>query len=241
MVAGLDGIFDSLIVFGDGDEVGPDSPLAVWTKEHTSNGAKDLLIISCGTMPSGLYQFPNVDPDGSAIEEYFDGGNIVINIADWFGYMSYEGGVRSADNGGDGAANILDIPGQSFGSRVNDMIVNEDGKLYLPSLVDFTSARPWHLEQFEGTDWDVTPFAKPDASDIDADPAVAVNSVTGGILACIIQKDWPLPAAEDDNRGEVVIEFVTNWLGDKGYVDAAGLPVDARGRLSTTWSNLKRQ
>ncbi|MAE32684.1 MAG: hypothetical protein CMO43_14015 [Verrucomicrobiales bacterium] len=236
MVDGLAGIFDSVTIFGDGDEVGYDSPLGLWTKDHTSNGQKDVLIISCGTMPSGLYQFPNADPDGSRIEDYFDGGNVVINIADWFGYMSYEGGVRSADNGGAGAANILDIPGQSFGSRSNNMEVNADGEKYLPSLEDFTTARPWHLEQFDGTDWDVTPFAL--SGNQDADPAVAVNSVTGGVLACIIQKDWPLPNDDDDNRGEVVVEFVTNWLTDKGHL---GLSVDSGGKLSTIWGNLKQE
>jgi hypothetical protein len=236
IVAGVEAIFDSVIVFGDGDEVGYDSPLGLWTLNHTDNGQKDVLITSCGTMPSGLYQFPNADADGSRIEEFFDGGNIVINIADWFGYMSYEGGVRSADNGPDGAANILDIPGLSYGSRSNNMEVTADGEKYLPSLGDFTTDRPWHLEQFDGTDWDVTPFAL--SGDQDADPAVAENSSNGSVLACLIQKAWPLPADEDDNRGEVVVEFIQNWLTDKGHL---GLSVDSGGKLSTIWGNLKQE
>ncbi|MDP6421115.1 MAG: hypothetical protein QF672_07270 [SAR202 cluster bacterium] len=231
--SGLGGMFPSMTTFRDGDEVGYDSPLGLWTQNHTSNGAADVLVISCGTMPSGLYQFPNVDPDGSPIEEFLDGGNVVINIADWFGYMSYEGGVRSADNAAAGAANIFDIPGLSFGSRVNAMTVNDNGRNYLPSLVDFSSARPWHLEQFAGTDWDVTTFA--DAGPDDADPAVAVNSVTGGVVAAIIQKDWPDPSDADDNRGEVVVEFVSNWLTAEGVITA----VDAKGKASTTWGDLK--
>ena len=61
-------------------------------------------------MPSCLYQFPNVNADGSRAEKWLDGGNMIINVGDWFAYCSYEvGGVRQADNGGTGAANILDL------------------------------------------------------------------------------------------------------------------------------------
>ncbi len=236
MVDGLSDMFDDVIVFGDGDEVGYDSPLGLWTLNHTDDGEMDVLVTSCGTMPSGLYQFPNADPDGSRIEEYLDGGNIVINIADWFGYMSYEGGVRSADNGAGGAANILDIPGLSFGSRSNNMEVNADGLKYLPSLEDFNTARPWHVEQFDGSDWEVTTFA--DSGPNDADPACAVNTTNGSVLACIIQRDWPLPADDEDNRGEVVTDFVRNWLTDKGHI---ALSVESGGKLPTMWGNLKHQ
>lgn len=234
MVAALKGMFDTTTVFGDGDEVGENSKLAKWTKDHTKDGKKDVLILSCGTMPSGLYPFPNKQPDGSIIEEYLDNGNTVINIADWFGYMSYEGGVRSPDNGAAGAANIMDIPGLSFGSRCNAQVVNAAGKKYLPSLKDYTNDRPWHVEQFKGTDWVVTTFA--DCGANDADPAVAVNSKTGGVVACLIQKAWPGPDPKADNRGEVVIEFVKNWLTEQGHLVLA---VEPRGKLSTTWGAMR--
>lgn len=105
--------------------------------------------------------------------------------------MNYEGGVRSPDNGADGTANIFNIPGLSFDSRNNAMKVNADGKKYLPSLKDFTTDRPWHLEQFKVTDWEVTTFAE--AGPNDADPAVAVHKKTNRIIAALIQKAWTDP------------------------------------------------
>ena len=235
---GIAHMFESFIIYVDGDEVGRDSPLAKWAINRTDNGSVDVLILSCGTMPSGLYQFPNAEPDGSVIEEFIDDGNIVINIADWFGYMSYEGNVRSAENGAAGAQHIFDAP-IDFNSRSNAMKVNANGEKYLPTLAkvkEFTTDRPWHLETLEGTPWEVTTFAE--AGPNDADPAVAVNSETGGIIACLIQKAWPNPAAADDFRGELVVEFIENWLADEGHLT---LSVDATGKASTSWGVLKTQ
>jgi hypothetical protein len=235
MIAGLGDIFASISDFGDGEEAG----LGDWCVAHTGNGQVDVIITASGTMPSSLYPFPNLEPDGSNVEEFVDDGNVLINIADWIGYMSYEGGVRSPDNGADGAANIFDIPGLDFNTRNNNMVVNANGTKYLPSLVDFTSDRPWHVEQFAGTDWEVTTFAEADADN--ADPAVAVNSVTGGIIAAIIQKAWPDPGPDDDNRGEVVVDFITNWLTENADISAGapGTAVEPGGKLSVTWGDLK--
>jgi len=232
MIAGLGDIFASISDFGDGEEAG----LGDWCVEHTGNGQVDVIITASGTMPSSLYPFPNLEPDGSNVEEFVDDGNVLINIADWIGYMSYEGGVRSPDNGPNGAANIFDIPGLSFGSRTNNMTVNDNGKKYLPSLVDFTTDRPWHVEQFAGTDWEVTTFAEADADN--ADPGVAVNAATGGIIAALIQKAWADPGADNDNRGEVTVEFVVNWLTENADITTA---VEPGGKLSVTWGDLKVQ
>lgn len=231
MIIGLTGHFGSIDDFGDGAE----PALGDWCVAHTGNGDIDVIITASGTMPSSLYPFPNLEPDGSNVEEFVDDGNVLINIADWIAYMSYEGGVRSADNGANGAANIFDVPGLSFGSRNNNMTVNADGAKYLPSLVDFTSDRPWHVEQFDGTDWEVTTFADADANN--ADPAAAINSVTGGIIAAIIQKAWADPGAEEDNRGEVVVEFVLNWLFEQR--PALATSVEPAEKLSITWGSIK--
>ncbi|MBM3238797.1 hypothetical protein FJZ31_21110 [Candidatus Poribacteria bacterium] len=221
--------------FGDGDEVGDSSPLAKWTKAHTGNKEIDVIVLVCGTTPSGLYPFPNKQPDGSNVEKFIEDGNILINIADWIFYMSYEGGVRSADNGPSGAANVFDIPGLSFGSRNNNMKVNANGKKYLPSLTDFTSDRPWHLEQFKGTDWEVTTFAEAGAND--ADPAVAVNKKYGGIIAALMQKAAPTWPEGDEHRAKVLIEFMNNWLLEHAELK----PVDSKDKLTTTWGEIKSQ
>ena len=95
---------------------------------HTGNGQQDVFIAASGTAPSAIYQFPNVDPDGSNIENFIEDGNVFINVADWIwkGHMSYEGGTRSANNGAAGAANVFDIPGLSFGNRGGPAVPTED-------------------------------------------------------------------------------------------------------------------
>ncbi len=232
MIAGLKGMFATITDHPDGEE----EALGEWCVAHTGNGQIDVIILASGTTPGSLYPFPNKEPDGSNVEEFIDDGNVLINIADWIFYMSYEGGVRSPDNGADGAANVFNIPGLSFGSRSNAMEVNANGEKYLPSLVDFTTDRPWHVDQFDGTDWEVTAFAA--AGDNDADPAVAVNVVTGGVIAAIMQKAWADPGEAADIGGDVDIEGVTNWMTDN-LPDWSGAPVESAGKLSVTWGKVK--
>lgn len=234
--ADMKAIFETINVYGDGDEVGYDSALGLWMQEHTGNGQQDVFIAASGTAPSAIYQFPNADPDGSNIENFVEDGNVFINVADWILYMSYEGGTRSDDNGAAGAANVFDIPGLSFGNRGGPAVPTEMGEKYIPSLVEFQSDRPWHLEQFEGTDWEVTPFAVSNDDANSADPAVAVNQTYGGIIAAMWQKaqpDWD----GDDPRATGVIEFIANWLVENGEITTT--PVEPQDKVATTWGRIK--
>ena len=234
--ADMKAIFETINIYGDGDEVGYDSALGLWMQEHTGNGQQDVFIAASGTAPSAIYQFPNADPDGSNIENFVEDGNVFINVADWILYMSYEGGTRSDDNGAAGAANVFDIPGLSFGNRGGPAVPTEMGEKYIPSLVEFQSDRPWHLEQFEGTDWEVTPFAISNDDANSADPAVAVNQTYGGIIAAMWQKaqpDWD----GDDPRATGVIEFIANWLVENGEITTT--PVEPQDKVATTWGRIK--
>ncbi len=228
-------IFESIENYGDGDEVGYDSPLGAWMQAHTGNGQQDVFIAASGTAPSAVYQFPNADPDGSNIENFVEDGNVFINVADWILYMSYEGGTRSANNAADGAANVFDIPGLSFGARGGPQVPTDMGEKYLPSLVEFQSDRPWHLEQLEGTDWEVTAFAVSNDDPNSADPAVAVNNVYGGIIAAMWQKAQPDWDGEDP-RATGVIEFISNWLMENGSI---ATPVEAQDKIATIWGKIK--
>ncbi len=234
---GIISLFNSIEDFGDGDEEGGDSPLAKWAVEHTGNGQQDVIILACGTCPSALYEFPNKDPDGSNVENFVEAGNIVINVADWIFYMSYEGGVRSPNNGADGAANVFDIPGLSFGARNGAMKPNDLGKDVIPSMEAFNSDRPWHVEQFDGSDWDIVAFAE--ADDANADPAVAISKDPGedgtGMIAAMWQAALPEWPGNTDIRGIGVVEFINNWLADNGTFD-----VEAKNKLATTWGTLKQ-
>ena len=230
-------LFKNIVNFGDGDEVGSDSALGKWMIAHTGNSQQDVFIAASGTAPSAIYQFPNEQPDGSNIENFVDDGNVFINVADWILYMSYEGGSRSPDNGPAGASNVFDVPGLSFGSRVNDMIPTDMGAKYIPSLKAFASDRPWHVEQFADTDWELTLFAKSD--DDNADPAVAVHKTTGGIIAAMWQKAQPDWADGEDPRGVGVIEFIDNWLTENGNL-APTVAVDPLDKATTTWGMIKQ-
>ena len=233
-------LFGSIRNFGDGTEKGYDSALGKWVKGHTGNGQQDVLITASGTCPSALYQFPNKNPDGSPVEEFVEAGNVVINVADWIFYMSYEGGARSADNGAAGAANVFDIPGLTFGNRGGaDEIPTALGKKYIPSLKPFKSTRPWHLEQFEGKPWTLHLFAVDKDDPNTADPAVAVSNEKGrdgnGMIAAMWQKDSPAWAAKPDPRGVGVVEFISNWLTAHGTM----VSVEPQGKLSTEWAKIK--
>ena len=234
--AGVKALFNSIQDFGDGDEVGDDSPLGEWCKTHTGNGQQDVILLACGTVPSSLYPFPNAKPDGSNVENFIEAGNIVINVADWIFYMSYEGGVRSAENGPGGAANVFDIPGLDYNERgTGNQTPTDLGKKYIPSLKPFRSIRPWHVEQFANSNWDLVIFAQED--DNNADPVVAVSKESGedgtGMIAAMWQAAIPNWGGTDP-RGIGVAEFIENWLSENATLD-----VHADGKLSTTWGHLK--
>ena len=233
---GIKVLFDNIEDFGDADEVGDNSPLAKWCIDHTGNGQQDVIILACGTTPSALYPFPNKEPDGSNIENFIEEGNVVINVADWIFYMSYEGGFRSPDNGQEGAANVFDIPGLSFHDRGTSFEPTVLGKKYIPSLKPFKSTRPWHLEQFYGSNWDVIVFAEADKNT--ADPAVAVSKNPGrdgtGMIAAMWQTDSPVWVDQPDVRGIGVAEFINNWLSEN-----IALEIEGEDRLATTWNEIK--
>jgi len=236
--AGVKAMFDNIDNYGDGDEVGDKSPLAKWLKSHTNNGQTDVVFTACGTCPSSFYPFPNKEPDGSNIENFIEAGNVHINVADWIYYMSYEGGVRGADNAAAGAANVFDIPGLSFGNRGTDFEPTKEGKKYIPSLKNFDSTRPWHMEQFKGTPWDLVAFAVDKGDKNSGDPVVAISKEDGkdgtGMIAAMWQKDAPVWADKPDPRGIGVAEFMVNWLQEN-----ATFAVNPKEKMSTTWGYVK--
>ena len=238
--AGVKALFNTIEKFGDGDEEGNNSPLAKWCVAHTGNGQQDVIILACGTSPSALYPFPNAQPDGSNVENFIEAGNVVINLADWIFYMSYEGGVRSAENLGGGAANVFDIPGLDFNAPrgTGNQTPTDNGTKYIPSLAAFHSDRPWHVELFDGSNWDLVIFAEEDANN--ADPVVAISKEKGddgfGMIAAMWQSATPVWIGTDP-RGIGVAEFLENWLSENASLDA--LDVQAKDKLTTTWGQIK--
>jgi hypothetical protein len=203
-----------------------------WVDERTDNGIMDIIWLN-GCMPSVLYQFPNVDPDGSRAEEWLDGGNMIINVGDWFGYMSYEGGSRSADNGGAGAANILDLSSGIIVSADNtSLVVTPTGKEYLPSLNDpAITYRPVVLSAVEPP-WEVaaafaTTGGTDDPGEAQADPVVLYNTETEGYIVIINQAAGG-PGSWIDDRGMTCAEFIANWVNEVIGLGGGGNPLARR-------------
>ena len=190
----------------------------VWVDENTNDGEMDIIWLN-GCMPSVLYPFPNLQPDGSRAEEWLDGGNMFINVGGWFGYVSYEGGSRQAQNGDAGAANILDLSNWIilfFGDNTQ-MTVTPTGTEYLPSLNDRAKTdRPVVLIAVEAP-WEVAAiFASLSGTDdpnaeAQADPVVLHNTETDGYIAFINQALGG-PDSWIDDRGLTCAEFIGNWV-----------------------------
>jgi len=193
-----------------------------WVDENTNDGEMDIIWLN-GCTPSVLYPNPNEEPDGSRAEEWLDGGNMIINVGDWFAYCTYEGGPRGGegrggDNAGDGAANILDLSsGIIVGADGTQLTVTPTGKEYLPSLNDPAKTdRPVALAAVEAP-WEVAAiFASPGGTDdaaaeAHADPVVIHNTETGGYVAFINQASGG-PDGWIDDRGLTSAEFIGNWV-----------------------------
>ena len=203
-----------------------------WVDERTNDGKMDIIWLN-GCIPSVLYPNPNVEPDGSRAEEWLDGGNMIINVGDWFAHSTYESGFRGADNGADGAANILDLPYWIivFGDNAQ-MTVTPTGKKYLPSLNDHVpSDRPVVLSAIQSP-WEVaaifasTGGTENPTTEIWADPVVLHNTETGGYLAIINQGSY---GNRINDRGLTCAEFIRNWVNDVIGLGVQTLPIPADG------------
>ncbi len=193
-----------------------------WVDENTDDGEMDILWLN-GTMPSVLYPFPNLEPDGSRIEEWLDGGNMIINVGDWFGYVSYEGGSRQTENGPAGAANILDLAeGIIAGSAQGAMEVTPTGAEYLPSLNAVAAERPVTIGAVVEP-WEVAAMFGQNAAGTHADPIVIHNTETDAYVAFINQASTWI-----DERGLVVAEFITNWVATVVGLGDPSLASDAQ-------------
>jgi len=228
------GIFSGVEQFGD-DAL---DAFGAWAEANMNDGEMDIIWLN-GCTPSCLYPYPNVEPDGSVIERWLDGGNMVINVGDWFAYCSYEGGGRKPDNGGSGAANILDLSSGIIVSADNSSYtVTPTGKKYMPSLNDpAVTYRPVVISAVVAP-WEVAAiFASDNGSDDPAsasraDPIVIHNTDTGGYIAFVNQAAGG-PAGWIDDRGMACAELIKNWAVE------VTVSVEPSSKLSTTWGEVK--
>jgi len=196
-----------------------------------------------GCMPSSLYPYPNKEPDGSVAERWLDGGNMFINVGDWFAYVSYECGARCSENGSSGAANILDLSsGIIYSADNSKMKATPAGKKYLPSMEDpCVTYRPVSLFQVKDP-WEVAAIfasiggTEDPKKETGADPVVIHNTKTDGYVAIINQSAGGGPPMWLMDRGKVCAEFINNWVVEKvGFVS-----VERHGKLTSCWGAIKK-
>jgi len=206
--------------------------LAAWVADHTGNGAADILIL-CGQFPDTIYTPGNVQADDSLAELFLDDGNVIINTGDYIFYVVNGAGTNAAE----GLQNMMDIPATMWGDPGIAMTPTADGRQYTPSYQGATITRPWFLDQLEGTDWQAEVILGQSADGINADPAIIVNTVTGGRVGTFFQ----VADADADIRGDVISEWINNWFL-KNLASAsplAGSPDPEDGSLyMDTWVTL---
>ncbi len=174
--------------------------LAGWVADHTGDGLPDLLIM-CGNFPDTIYTAGNAQPDGSLAELFLDDGNTIINTGD---YMFYVG--TSGNNDAGGLQNMMDIPGITMWDDDTAVVVNADGEEFTPTLVDYQTDRPFHLDQLEG-DWKAELILAQNDAGTRAEPVIVVNIETGGRLGIFYQTS----GQDDDPRGKVISDWINNW------------------------------
>jgi hypothetical protein len=99
---------------------------------------------------------------------------------------------------------MMDIPGMTMSGGNNPMIVTEDGKAIAPTLVDFLTDRPFHLDLLAGN-WLVEAALAQSADGLLAEPVI-VRDGDAGRLIPLYQAD-----AQPDPKGAVAAEIIA-WL-----------------------------
>ncbi len=204
-------------------EILTDKQIGKWAEDRTDNGLSDI-IVTFGWFPTTLYTPGNADPDGSVAEEFLEGGNVILNTADYIFYVTQGGGA----NGEQGLKNMMDINADMW-SGGTGIKPTADGKEYTPSLDDFTSERTFKEAQITDP-WEVeAAFGDNGAGFID--PAIVHDTETDGRIGIAFQE----PNNPGLPRGEVLAEMIDNFLFEVLGPQA----VDPNEKVATTWGHLK--
>ena len=126
----------------------PAKAVEAWTKDHTVDKGNHIIVMF-GDFPKEIY--PNGKGDikkGSVAEEFLDAGNTFSNSADYFFWG--QGGRNEKE----GLQNMMDIPGIVQWDDDTPMKVTKEGKALTPSLDDYNTDRPFHLDDLDN-DWEI--------------------------------------------------------------------------------------
>lgn len=209
--------------------------LADWVKNHTND--ENQILILTGILPSTIYAPGNAEPDGSLVEEFLDAGNTIINTGEYTFY-TIEG--PNETNEDSALPNIIDVPtayvwhgleGWRDGAVV--MTPTADGKKYTPSIKEYGTSYPLHVENYDGTSWKLElAVAENTEEDLRVD-GVIVNTETGARLGIFVQAyvgDIPEP---DISWGAVIGEYILKY-----YLREVAA-VQGDGKLTSKWGDIK--
>ena len=193
------------------DSEGDTDALANWMKNATGNGRVDVCILY-GDFPSSIYPAGNALPDGSIAEAFIEStdGDAFINHADW---MFWGAGKNTQG----GLQNMMDIAGITMWGNNTPMTVTEAGKTIAPSLTDFVSHRPFHVDELAG-DWEVEAVLARNHDGTRADPII-VRDGTRGRLIPIMQT-----VGDDNPQGAVAAEVISYLMSKTSDTTVGPLP-----------------
>jgi len=210
--------------------------LADWVKNHT-NSENQILILT-GILPSTIYAAGNAEPDGSLVEEFLDAGNTIINTGEYTFYT-----IEGPNEANEDAAlpNIIDVPEahmwqgrEGWREGVVVMTPTANGKKYTPSIVEYGTSYPIHVEDYDGTSWELELAVTENTEEDLRVDGVIVNTKTGARLGVFVQAyvgDIPEP---DVSWGAVISEYILDY-----YLKEVAA-VQADGKLVSTWGKIKR-
>ena len=203
------------------DSDGDMDALADWMKDVTGDQGLDFCVLY-GDFPPTLYPDGNAQPDGSVAETFIEttDGDVFINHAD---YMFW--GLAGRNEVG-GLQNMMDITDIVMWDDNTAMTVTDEGKSISPSLTDFASDRPFHVDQLDG-DWEVEVSLAQNDAGTRADPIIVRDGNLGRLIP-VIQTN-----GGDEPKGAIAAEIII-WL-------MSTTPVEPAGKLSTTWADLKAE
>ena len=217
---GADGIGELLLH-------GPAKQVEAWTKKHTVDKGHHLIVMF-GDVPPEIYDAGKDAKKETVAEEYLDAGNSFSNSADYFfwgqGGRNEEGGIK----------NMMDIPDMVQWDDDTPMEVTKEGKELTPTLDDYATDRPFHVDKLKN-DWELEIAFASDTGDQKADrcdPCIVRNTKTDARLIQVYQTN-----NGGDPMGDVIAEIILNY-----YLEAVGaLDVDPQDKLPALWGDLKRR
>ena len=204
----------------------PANKIAEWTEAHTKKQGHHIIVLF-GDFPPEIYPQGNAKPEGSIAEEFLDAGNTFANTAD---YMFWGLNNRNAEGG---LQNMMDIPGILQWDDNTPMKVTPEGEKFTPTLSEYASDRPFHVNEL-AENWELEIAFATNTGEAEGstrcDPCVIHNTETGARLIQAYQT-----ANEDNPKGEVLAEIILNY-----YIEAVGVQaVDPAKKLPILWGDIK--